>query len=282
MTPSRRSILRLVGTAVCGWALLTATLPARADTLADIKARGKLIVGVKTDYPPAGYLDASGRNVGLEIDLARFIADKLLGSPDKIELVPVVAANRIQFLQQGRIDIILATLGVTAERAKVIDFSVPYLQPGGGTLIAPVGGPVTSWEGTKGRDICGIQGSYYNTTVIERFGAKLVNFTGLPDAYKALADHRCDGMVFDELQLRNKLDQPGWKGKYAVVGEPLDHAGEAIGVRKDEPALLAAVNKAVLQAEADGKMLVWEKQYGLDGDAWSAQQQTAARKQLGE
>lgn len=256
--------------------------PAQAETLADAKARGKLIIGVKTDYPPFGYLDSAGKNVGVEIELARYITEKLMGDASKVEFVPVVAANRIQFLQAGRIDTILATLGVTAERAKVIDFSVNYYLPGGGTLIAPVTSPVKSWETSKDQPICGIQGSYYNVDVTQKYGLKLVNFQALPDAYKALQDHRCEGMVFDEVTLKLKLQEPGWKGSYVVAGEPYEHAGQALGVRKGDTTLLDAINKAVLQAEADGKMVAWEKQYDMPDDPWSNDQIAIAKKQLGQ
>lgn len=256
--------------------------PAQAETLADAKARGKLIIGVKTDYPPFGYLDSAGKNVGVEIELARYITEKLMGDATKVEFVPVVAANRIQFLQAGRIDMILATLGVTADRAKVIDFSINYYLPGGGTLIAPTTSPVKSWETSKDQPICGIQGSYYNVDVTQKYGLKLVNFQTLPDAYKALQDHRCEGMVFDEVTLKLKLQETGWKGSYVVAGEPYEHAGQALGVRKGDTTLLDAINKAVLQAEADGKMIAWEKQYDMPDDPWSNDQVALAKKQLGQ
>jgi polar amino acid transport system substrate-binding protein len=255
---------------------------ALADTLSDAKARGKLIIGIKTDYPPFGFLDAQGKNVGVEVELARYIAAKIMGDASKVEFVPVVAANRIQFLQAGRIDIIDATLGVTAERAKVIDFSVNYYYPGGGTMIAPVNSPIKSWETAKDQPVCGIQGAYYNTDVTEKYHARLVNFQTLPDAFKALQDHRCEGMVFDEVSLKLKLQEPGWKGAYEVVGPPYEHSGQAIGVRKGDTTMLDAVNKAVLSAEADGSLLKWEKQYDMPFDQWSEDQVAVAKKQLGE
>src|SRR4029450_12023886 len=77
---------------------------AQSDTLASVKQKGKLVVGVKADYKPFGYTDPSGKIVGLEIDLANDVA-KRLGV--QIELVPVVAANRMEFLKQRRIDLII-------------------------------------------------------------------------------------------------------------------------------------------------------------------------------
>src|SRR6185436_14037751 len=74
---------------------------AQSDTLASVKQKGKIVVGVKADYKPFGYTDPSGKIVGLEVDLAQDVA-KRLGV--QIELVPVIAANRMEFLKQGRID----------------------------------------------------------------------------------------------------------------------------------------------------------------------------------
>ena len=87
---------------------------AQSDTLASVKQKGKIVVGVKADYKPFGYTDPSGKIVGLEIDLANDVA-KRLGV--QIELVPVIAANRMEFLKQGRIDLMIATMAYKPDRA---------------------------------------------------------------------------------------------------------------------------------------------------------------------
>ena len=94
---------------------------ASADVLSDIKKKGTLVVGSKADYRPFGYLDPSGKIIGFEADLAADVA-KRLGV--KLELSPVVAANRIQFLQQGKIDLMIATMSDTPERRKIVDIVV--------------------------------------------------------------------------------------------------------------------------------------------------------------
>jgi polar amino acid transport system substrate-binding protein len=96
---------------------IAATAAARADVLADVKKRGTLVVGVKADYKPFGFRDPSGAIVGLEPDLAADVAKKL---GVKLELVPVVSANRMEFLQQGKIDLMIATMSDTPARRKVV------------------------------------------------------------------------------------------------------------------------------------------------------------------
>src|SRR5947199_10767120 len=91
---------------------------ANADVLEDVKKKGVLVVGTKGDYRPFGYLDPSGKIIGFEPDLAADVAKRL---SVKLELIPVVASNRIQFLQQGKIDLMIATMSDTPERSKTVD-----------------------------------------------------------------------------------------------------------------------------------------------------------------
>ncbi len=94
----------------------------QTDTIASVKQKGKVVVGVKADYKPFGYTDPSGKIVGLEVDLADDVA-KRLGV--QIELVPVIAANRMEFLKQGRIDLMIATMAYKPDRAEVTPASRP-------------------------------------------------------------------------------------------------------------------------------------------------------------
>ncbi len=109
---------RLLSCLAAAIGLLAGAASAQAqapDTLAQIKQRGTIIVGVKNDYKPWGFLNPSGQIVGMEIDLVDDIAKKL---GVKAELLPVTAANRMEFLAQGRIDLVIATMGDTPGAAK--------------------------------------------------------------------------------------------------------------------------------------------------------------------
>src|SRR6202795_3476470 len=116
---------------------------AGADVLDDIKKKGVLVVGTKADYRPFGFLDPSGKIVGFEPDLAADVA-KRLGV--KLELIPVVASNRIQFLQQGKIDIMIATMSDTPERPKIADIVDPSYYGSGTNIMAAKSPHVMSWE----------------------------------------------------------------------------------------------------------------------------------------
>jgi len=124
---------------------LAATAPARADTLRDVIESGTLTVGVKADYRPYGYLDTDGNVVGIEPDLAQDAAD-VLGVD--LELIEVVASNRMQFLEQGRIDVMIATMTDTMERRGVVEILNPDYYSSGdqypGTQVERVLGLVGS------------------------------------------------------------------------------------------------------------------------------------------
>src|SRR5204862_3094110 len=105
------------------------------STLGEIKKRDKMLVGVKTDFPPFGSVDASGKNIGFDIDLAYELAKAMLGDPNKMELVSVTSGNRIPYLQSGKIDIIVATVTINDERKKVVEFSEPYFLSGALILV---------------------------------------------------------------------------------------------------------------------------------------------------
>lgn len=250
---------------LCGalGAVTVGAAPALSDQLDEVKSRGKIIVGIKNDYRPFGFLDKDAALKGFEIDLAKQVAKKILGSEDAIELVPVIASNRIELLNAGRIDLILATLGQNAERAKVIDFTEAYYMMAGIELLGPKNSAIQSWEDVSGKKLCGVQGNLYNKTLTGKYGAETVLFTGTAEMFKAFQDGRCDAIAFDGPILRQKIAEPEWAEKYEITLETFDYIPIAGGVRKDEPAFLKAVNEAILSAEAAGVLVNAEKEFSM-------------------
>ncbi len=268
----------LATTALAALGMLAASA-ALAGTLDDVKARDKLIVGVKNDYPPYGYLNDKGEIIGFEVELAKYVANELLGSSDKIEFVPVVAANRIEFLTAGRIDAIFATLGVTPERDKVIDFTTAYVSSPGPAVMMAKEATTSKWEELKGKPVCGIQGSYYNKKMTEEFGIQLVAFKTQPEAMRALRDNRCVGFVFDQMTLDLKVQEADWKG-YKVAVPTYEYLPMAGGIREGDKAFQEAVDKAITKAEAEGKMIAWETEFNIPHADYIAERAKAAKAKL--
>jgi len=130
---TRRSVLGAVaGIAIVG-AIGAGT--AAADTLDNIKARGKVVIGIQGDNPPFGFLDTTGKNDGYDADLSALFA-KHLGVD--LELVIVTNQNRIAGLKAGKVDALFATLGISAKRAESLQYSIPYAEDSM-PLIAAIG-----------------------------------------------------------------------------------------------------------------------------------------------
>src|SRR4051794_27930024 len=156
-------IKKLFGAGLAALAALAAIAvlpsPSAAQTLDKIKSRGVLVVGTKADYKPFGFRDPSGAIVGFEPDLAKEIADKL---GVKLEIEPVVSSNRMQFLQQGKIDLMIATMNDKPERRQAVGIVDPLYYASGVNVLANRKAALKSWDQLKGQKICGIQGAWYN------------------------------------------------------------------------------------------------------------------------
>ncbi|CAH1672357.1 Polar amino acid transport system substrate-binding protein [Hyphomicrobiales bacterium] len=121
MTANRRDIL-LAGAAALAAPMLISK-PALAVTPAEIKTRGKVIIGIQGDNPPWGFVNSVGKQEGLDADISELFAREL-GVP--VEFVQLAVANRIPALTSGRVDVLFATMAMLPERAKAVQFSKPY------------------------------------------------------------------------------------------------------------------------------------------------------------
>src|SRR3954465_11756032 len=198
----------LLSAAAAAIGLALAAVPAAAQTLEKIKQRGVLIVGSKADYKPFGFRDPSGAIVGLEPDIAKEIADKL---GVKLEIEPVVSSNRMQFLQQGKIDLMIATMNDKPERRQVVGIVEPLYYASGVNVLANKKAALKSWEQLKGQKICGIQGAWYNKPVAEKYGADIVAFKGQAEAETALMQGNCIAWVYDDTAFAERLADAKWK-----------------------------------------------------------------------
>src|SRR5437660_9215359 len=155
----------LLTAAAAALGLALAATPAAAQTLDKIKQRGVLVVGTKADYKPFGFRATSGAMVGFEPDLARDVAGRL---GVRLELEPVVSSNRMQFLQQGKIDLMLATMNVTDERRKIVGIVDPSYYASGVNVFAVKKAALKTWDQLKGQKISGIKGAWYNKKVPDK------------------------------------------------------------------------------------------------------------------
>lgn len=213
---------------ICGMAQARAQMQARAaptappdliahlpenpsGRLAHILRRGSLIVGVKTDYRPWGMLDDAGRIVGLEPDLAHHLADSL---GVDLQLRAVTASNRIGLLNQGQVDLLIATMGDTAERRRQADLLEPGYSSSGVVLYGPADRDIDDWQAFRGQKVCLNRGAYYNRILQQEYGVKGLYFSGNREARMALLYGRCAAWAFDDTALAGLVrerPEPGLK-----------------------------------------------------------------------
>jgi polar amino acid transport system substrate-binding protein len=230
---------------------------ANADDLATIKRRGTLIVGVKADYPPFGFRSPSGEIIGIEPALAADVA-KSLGV--KLELVPVVASNRIQFLQQGKIDLIIATMNGTLMRRWAVDIVKPSYYAAGYNIMAPKSMNLKSWAELKGKPVCGIQDAYYNYEAAMNFELHVIAFAGPADALTALKQGLCVGLLFDDTWIEGAIQGPKWNN-YEMPLESQEVQPWDLAVRKNQPEWAIYMSTMVKKWAKDGTILDLETKY---------------------
>lgn len=245
-------------------------------TLTNIKSRDKIIIGVKTDYVPFGFIDRNGKNAGLEIDIAHYVTSELLGDEDKVEFIPVVAANRIEFLQQGKVDLLIATMSDNEKRRQVIDFSENYYASGTG-LLTRIDSGISTWDDLKGKKVCGIQGAFYNKELTE-MGIEMVNFPGTAEAYTALKDARCVGFAYDDSGIAGKLLEPEWSQDWHQALPVILVQSWGMGVRKGDTAFLKAVNNAIVKMEAEGYIVKGEEKWKIPSTEYVKKRMEKAKK----
>ncbi|KAA3518826.1 ABC transporter substrate-binding protein [Agrobacterium vitis] len=248
---------------LCGAVALSilALSAAKADQLADIKAKGTLVCGTMGTFEPFSFPDPKTREtVGYEVDLCQKIADAL---GVKLELKLLAVEARIPELTQGRVDILSAALGYSDDRAKQIDFSTASFVSNQMFLTKSASG-ISSIADLKKDKISAPKGSSSEKYVRALLpDATLLTFQDPPSAFLALQQSKVKAMILSELALIKFQQQAG--DGYSFIKQPAAIEYWGLGVRKGESAFLSAVNAALktLETSGDGQK-IFDKWLGKD------------------
>ncbi|AOJ07505.1 amino acid ABC transporter substrate-binding protein [Burkholderia sp. ABCPW 14] len=245
-------LVRFVRAAVL-FTLASTAFHARADQLADIKAKGELVCGVLGTDEPFSYMkDPMSREiVGYDVDMCNAVAKSLGVKP---VLKQLAVAARIPELQQGRVDLLAASLTHNKERESQIDFSMSTFITGQKAMVRKDSGIATLAQ-LSGKKILTVKGSTMETNIAATIkGAGVVSFDTSPQALLALQQGKGAAYVNDETTLVGNLAKLGPAGKdYTLVAQNISTEHIALGIRKNEPAFRAQVNKVLLGMEASGE-----------------------------
>lgn len=227
----------------------------KAVSVEDVKQRGKLVAGVKFDSKPFGFLDTDGQLKGYDIDLMREISKRLFGKEKGVEFQQVLSSTRVIAINSGSVDAVAATMTITPERAKVVDFSIPYLTAHQ-AVVVPGNSPIHKLEDLNGKTILFVLGTTSESNIKKRLpGAKYTGFKSSTDAFSALKAKRGDAMTTDDTIISGFLsDNCGFR----VLNERLSDEPYGLAFRKggeETPNDLRVQVNLTLQAmEKDGTL----------------------------
>lgn len=236
--------------------LLLTVSSAKADLLSTIKARGELKCGVYSDVPPFSSPDVQTRQlVGMDVDLCHALA-KQMGV--KATLMPTSVEARIAVIATGRADVLIANLAYTKTRGQQIQFSDPYYVAKEMLLVKQANAD-KSLDDFKGKRISATKGTTSEQSIHLK-GGKAVTFQDAASAFLALQQNKALGFVTNTMTGIKMISQAKKEGiELAMIKEPMALEPIGVGMKRDEPELLASVNASLKAMDDDGTIdKIWD------------------------
>jgi glutamate transport system substrate-binding protein len=256
-----------LGVAACGGDEDSASNPtpepakqefAAGTKMAALAEQGSIKIGVKKDQPGIGFEEpGAGEPTGFDIEIAKILAAKLgIGAGD-IEWVETVSKNREPFLQNGTVDLVLASYSITDERRKIVGQAGPYYVTGQQLLVREADkGTITGPDELGGKKVCSVTGSTSIKTVEEEYGAKPVPFATYSECVQQLTNNQVDAVTTDgAILLGYAAQQPD---ELEVVGEPFSEERYGVGYQKKATEMCGFIDKSLQESYDDGS---WKKAF---------------------
>ena len=230
---------------------------AAGSTMASIVTKGKLVVGVKFDVPGFGQKDPATNKVeGFDVDMAKEIAKALGLKEEQIEFVEAISANRIPFLQEDKVDLIISTMTINADRKTQIEFSRPYYLAGQSILVKKDNTTIKTVTDLNGKNVCSAAGSTSEKNVVAKApDVKLISLPNYSGCVSSLKDGRVEAVSTDDIILA------GFAAKDAtlkLVGGQFTTEPYGIGIKKGKTDMAAFVDALLAKMFTDG---TWDKIY---------------------
>ena len=243
------SVLLAVGITACN-EKEPANAQKTTSTIEQLKQAGKVRIGVFSDKPPFGYVDAQGQSQGFDVEIAKAITKDLLGDENKAEFVLVEAANRAEYLVSNKVDIILANFTVTPARKEVVDFANPYMKVALG-VVSKDGGVITDIEQLKGKTLLLNKGTTADAYFTKNYpDIKTLKFEQNTETFEALRDGRGDALAHDNtLLFAWAKENPGFTVGIKNLG---DQDTIAPAVKKGDTELLNWLNAEIQKLGKEG------------------------------
>ena len=232
-------------------------------TMAELSEAGAITVGTKFDQPGFGLLNPSGTPEGFDVEIAKIVAAELGIAAEDIEWVETVSANREPFIQNGQVDMVVATYTINDKRKEVIDFAGPYYEAGQDIMVAK-GNPeaIQGPEDLAGKNVCSVEGSTPAENIRTNYPeAQLTLFDVYSKCADALTNGQVDAVTTDNVILTGLV--AGNTEGFELVGNPFTQEPYGIGIEKGDQAFRDFINDTLEQSYEDGSWAAaWDRTAG--------------------
>jgi glutamate transport system substrate-binding protein len=228
---------------------------AAGSTMAKLKDAGKVRVGTKIDQPLFGLKNLDGKLEGFDVEIAKLIAGEMGIQESNIEWVETVSANREPFIQQDKVDFVVATYTINDKRKQVVDFAGPYYEAGQDIMVAkgnPLG--ITGPDDLAGKKVCSVTGSTPAENIRTNYPeAKLTEFDVYSKCAEALKNGQVEAVTTDNVILLGLISKD--QEAFELVGKPFTKEPYGIGVKKGDTQFRTFINDTLEKAVQDGRWL---------------------------
>jgi glutamate transport system substrate-binding protein len=236
---------------------------AEGTTMARLQQEGAVTIGTKFDQPLFGLKNLEGKPEGFDVEIGKLIAGELGIAEDKITWVESVSANREPFIQQDKVDFVVATYTINDKRKEVVDFAGPYYEAGQDIMVAKgnpegIGGP----DDLAGKKVCSVTGSTPAENIRTNYpDADLTEFDVYSKCAEALKNGQVQAVTTDNVILLGLISQD--EESFELVGEPFTKEPYGIGLKKGDTEFRNFINDTLQKAYDDGRWLAaWDATAG--------------------
>src|SRR5919106_339701 len=232
------------------------------STMAELAEAGSITVGTKFDQPLFGLVGPDGVPVGFDVEIAKIVASELGISEDNIEWVETISANREPFIQDGQVDIVVATYTINDERKEVVDFAGPYYEAGQMIMVLESNTDINGPDDLAGTTVCTVEGSTPAENIRTNYPEAELSLTGAySDCLEPLRNGQVDAVSTDNVILSGSVDQN--PGEFKLVGEPFTEEPYGIGLEKGDDDFRNFINDVLEASFEDGRWAeAWESTAG--------------------
>lgn len=232
------------------------------DIYRSIINRGKLIVGVQYDAKPFGFIDKDGQLEGVDVDIAKELANRILGSESRVEFKKVSPSTRIEAITSGEVDMVIATMSITPQRKLIVSFSDPYFIAGQ-AIAVPIDSDIKTYNDLNNKNVIVVLGTTGEKNL--RYfapSAVIQGYKSYSEAFEAFKKGRADAITTDDSLLMGfVMDNKNFK----ILPKRLTQEPYGIAFKNSEDAasLKVNINRMIQDMQSDGTLNAIKKKWNV-------------------